>query len=314
MGSTGRQNRCLRTACRVAAAASAHRLACGVLLVSILLPSPARAVPGIMPWFARIIGEIQYINVTNEASYATLENVGVYVGTSVEIALQYAGGGPECTAGVAGDFGDWLIPAAYASVGQSSFAYDAFDISIAGGAIKLTNVISDQGGVVANDLTPTGYLEATLCDQVAVGPFACDWLAVYGTAADVSATGGTAALMLDDSYVGTEQRGVKLAVVGGTSELLGECVPELPEDPQFLGDLNLAGGVVIDLIDLSVVDDFGQFGEITIAVNLISAEVTYSGESSMLPALGRRGGAMLVVVVLAFGALLLWMPRIRSTR
>ncbi len=117
--------------------------------------------------------------------------------------------------------------------------------------------------------------------------------------------------MLDDRYVGTEQRGVKLAVVGGTSELLGECVPELPEDPQFLGDLNLVGGVVIDL---SVVDDFGQFGEITIAVNLISAEVTYSGESSMLPALGRRGGAMLVVVVLAFGARLLWTPRIRSTR
>ncbi len=114
------------------------------------------------------------------------------MGRAVEIGLQYSGGAPECTAGVAGDFGDWLIPAAYASVGESFFMYDAFDISIAGGEIALTNVISDQGGVVANDLTPTGYLEATLCDQVAVGPFACDWLAVYGTAADVSATASTA--------------------------------------------------------------------------------------------------------------------------
>jgi|GEM_PF-4291006 len=262
-----------------------------------------------VPWMVLVEGQVSQINVTDEGSWVTLETAGVTVGSSVEISFEVPMYGAACGATAASDFADWLVPAAHAaSGGLNGFSFESLYVQVADGGITLNEFPeSSSSGIIADDQFASTPLEVTLCDTVVVGTGGCDWVVLNGTDATVFGGGG---MLLDDQVVAGNQRGFSLVMMGDSGEMPDACVAEQPETLQYFSDMNLAAGMTLDLIDLSVVDISGQFGEISLSVSLDSIQVTYG--TNPVPALGSRGGALLVIGVIALGALILWLPRRRG--
>jgi hypothetical protein len=264
-----------------------------------------------LTWMVLVEGQVSQINVTDENSWTTLETAGVTVGSSVEISFEVPIYGASCGATAASDFADWLVPAAHAaSSGLNGFSFESLYVQVADGGITLIDFTeSSSSGIIADDQFASTPLEVTLCDTVMVGSGGCDWVVLNGTDATVfDASGG--GMLLDDQVVAGNQRGFSLVMMGDSGEMLDACVAEQPETLQYFSDMNLAAGMTLDLIDLSVVDISGQFGEISLSVSLDSIQVTYGTDP--VPALSSRGGALLVIGVIALGALILWLPRRRG--
>jgi hypothetical protein len=275
-----------------------------------LASAPAVSACGnIIPGAALFGGTVIQYQVTAAASHATVQLLGIGVGAPAVLSIGFEATG-QASKGPDGGLLEWILPSAhaYGGPGSSTFDYESMTLFV-GDNLVLADFGANKQIQVADDQVELNPLLQSLCPAGLLGgPQVCDWVEVRGnTPATVEPAG---ILSLDDTFVPGGQKGVGLILTAPSTALSGAFVPYQAPGLQLIGDLTENSVVSVDLIDLTV----GPEAQIQLLVQLATVDFTDSSAAETVPALSRRGGAVLVLGVLALGLISLSVPGRRLSR
>ncbi len=215
-----------------------------------------------------------------DAAREHLDMVGIDLGTTASVQAKMS------SSTTAGGITEHSISSLAVTVGE--LAFSDFDTNV-----EMVTAEADTG--------PYG---TTVIDDSCLGYYPCDWL--WGQAFDpLSIYPDDTTLEMDNSFASGAQRGVNVYAAGGSGAL-----------PEIDGavETTWADGPAYLMVDLLVEDLPATWvtanGDNVRVVARIGYGVYYYGV--YVPAMSLRGGAVLVMAVLAAGILALALPRKRA--
>ena len=284
-----------------------------------MLHAPLAAACGIIiPNVARFGGFVVQHQVSVASSEAMVQELQIGQGAHVEVTIDFDPS-QQASKGAVGELLEWIVPAALASAvpDSATYPYEAMTVSV-GPNLILEEFTVNRRIDIGDDQVDLSPLFQFLCPTSNAGQQVCDWLWVQGNAPNSISPPNIVAL--DDSVVVGAQKGVNLILTAESTALSGPSVPLQPGGEQDMSPLTENSVLVLDLIDLTagggVITDPNKavVAQIRLYVAIDTAEVSYSPTGGAVPALSRRGGAVLVLGVLALGLISLSVPGRRLSR